>query len=268
LQRKLNTPPWAADYSEVNRLGWARLVHDGCGSSHPFGPTEFAQARSMLDPTGRLPWNEIRSVLCLAAAGGQQAPLFASLGYEVVSADLCLDQLRKDQAVALQHGFAIECIEADMMDLSSLYGCGFDLVFQAVSACYIPNARQLYREVSKVLRREGLYRVEHWNPLHLQLAEHDSWNGRAYQIERPLETGVPIPWHGPSFGQPLCLHFMHSLEDLIGGLCAAGFSIIDFYSRYAGNLDAPPGSHEHLASFIPPFFTILGRSAAALGKGR
>jgi len=250
------------DYSQINKRGWARLAHNGCDSSQSYGPPEFTHAREMLDPWQRLPWNEIRNVLCLAASGGQQAPLFASLGYEVVSADLCVEQLRRDQQVALQYGFAIECIEADMLDLSIMYGARFDLVYQAVSACYVPDVRRSYREIAKVLRPGGYYRVEHWNPLHLQLRPNDPWNGGAYEISRPQNRGVPIPWHGTSSNEPTCLHFIHSLGDLLGGLCEAGFVIIGFEdSRFSADPRADPGSHEHLASFIPPFFTIDARAA-------
>jgi SAM-dependent methyltransferase len=258
---KSPSPPFCRAYSQVNKRGWARLVRDGCDSSQTYGPFDFEHARAMLDPRQRLPWHEIRSVLCLAASGGQQAPLFASLGYEVVSADICVEQLRKDQQVALQYGFAIECVEADMLDLSMMYGARFDLVYQAVSACYVPDVRQSYREVAKVLRPGGYYRVEHWNPLHLQLQPNDPWNGSAYEISRPQDRGVPIPWHGTSSSEPICLHFIHSLGDLLGGLCEAGFGITSFEdSRFGADPNANPGSHEHLASFIPPFFTIHARA--------
>lgn len=253
-----------ADYSEVNRRGWARLVQSRCDSSQAYGPGEFAHARWMLDPQDRLPWNTIRSVLCLAASGGQQAPLFASLGYDVVSADICAEQLQKDEDVALEFGFAIECVVADMSDLSMMHGAGFDLVYQAVSGCYVPDVRAVYREVRKVLRPGGHYRVEHWNPAHLQLNPARPWNGTSYEIARPLERRVPIPWYDSEAGDPVCLHFMHSLGDLLGGLCEAGFAITAFDdSRFAAELGAAPGSHAHLACYFPPFLTIHARTAGA-----
>src|SRR5262249_38927681 len=104
----------------------------------------------------------VRQVLCLASAGGQQAPMFASLGCRVVSADLCPEQLERDASTAKRLGFEIECVECDMLDLSPLYGRNFDLVYQAVSACYAPNVAKLYAEVARVLKHGGFYRVEHW----------------------------------------------------------------------------------------------------------
>jgi SAM-dependent methyltransferase len=254
-------PTTSQAYRQINQHGWTRLAREGCLSSQAFGSLHFAHARGMLDPGRTIPWNDVRNVLCLAAAGGQQAPLFASLGYEVVSADLCPEQLRRDEQVALRHGLAIECIQTDMLNLSALYGSRFDLVYQAVSACYVPDVRKLYQEVAKVLRPGGLYRVEHWNPMHLQLAEDRPWNGHAYQIARAQDVGIPIPWHSGNSKEPTCVHFMHSLGDLLGGLCEAGFYIVDFdSSRRRGDVTARPGSDAHLASFIPPFFTVLSRT--------
>src|SRR5215469_11301052 len=122
-----------ANYRTVSRDAWALLVKHGCDSSQPYGPEHFSFAKSWLDSQRWIPWKRVQSVLCLACGGGQQAPLFASLGCQVVLVDISPEQLTIDRQTAEQHGFAIECIEADMLDLSTLYGRNFDLVYQAVS---------------------------------------------------------------------------------------------------------------------------------------
>ena len=98
------------------------------------------------------PRPEERSVLCLAAGGGQQGPLFASLGLEVTVVDISPAQLETDREVAHRRGLAIETVEADMLDLSQLHGAGFDLVYQPVSALYVPDVPALDREVARTLR--------------------------------------------------------------------------------------------------------------------
>src|SRR5437764_13847596 len=76
-------PVTEATYRSVNRAGWGELTQRDSDASRPYGPEEFAHARQWLDPAGWLPWRRFHKVLCLAAGGGQQGPLFASLGYEV-----------------------------------------------------------------------------------------------------------------------------------------------------------------------------------------
>src|SRR5215831_14307169 len=103
------------NYRYVNRLAWSKLVRQGNIFSRPYGPEEFAFAREWLDFGGWIPWEEISSVLCLAAGGGQQGPLFASLGCRVTVLDLSLAQLQLDCKVAKKYGFDIECIQGDML---------------------------------------------------------------------------------------------------------------------------------------------------------
>jgi SAM-dependent methyltransferase len=95
-----------ATYRSVNRAGWDQLTARGSHSSRAYGPEQFAGARQLLDPAGWFPWRRLRTVLCLAAGGGQQGPLFASLGYEVTVVDLSPEQLEQDRATARRHGRA------------------------------------------------------------------------------------------------------------------------------------------------------------------
>lgn len=250
------------EYIDVNRKAWSYLATNGCESSLPYGLGHFARARQILDGRGWIPWRRIRTVLCLACGGGQQGPLFASMGYEVTVADLSREQLRVDREVAGRNNLSIQCVEADMLDLTPLYGRTFDLVYQAISACYVPDVRTLYQEVGKVLKPGGLYRVEHWNPAHLQLGSL-SWDGEAYRVARPQTDTSAIPWseQDPNTGDTLstCWHFLHPLKDLIGSLCEESFSIVRFAESGEVNPDAAPGSYQHMAAYFPSFFVIFAR---------
>lgn len=250
------------DYRDINRRAWSFFSSAGCDSAKPFGPTEFARARYWLDSYGWLPWNQVKSVLCIACGGGQQAALFASLGCQVTSLDLCREQLEKDRNAATRHGLEIECVEGDMLDLSLLYGRSYDLVYQAVSACYVPDVRRLYREVHKVLRADGYYRVEHWNPVHFQLAD-PPWDGGAYRVDRPQTYKEPLPWLGlqkeNTGGIPSCHHYIHPLQDLIGSMCDENFQIIRFAETGETNPNAAPCTFPHLSAFLPTFFLLLAR---------
>jgi SAM-dependent methyltransferase len=250
----------AAEYRDVNRRVWTYLAEHGSDSSRPYGAEQLARARDWLAPDDWLPWTEIGSVLCLAAGGGQQGLLFASLGYDVTVVDLCPEQLELDAQAAAAHGLELECVDADMLDLSALHDRGFDLVHQPISACYVPDAGRLYEEVAQVLRPGGWYDVEHWNPIHVQLAGLGAWRDGAYVIERPLTPGVPVPWFPADEGADVvCWHYVHPLDALVGGLCRAGFRIMNAAERTRGDEAATPGTADHLAAYAPPFFRLLAR---------
>jgi SAM-dependent methyltransferase len=198
----------------------------------------------------------------VASGGGEQAPLFAALGLEVTVVDMSSGQLERDRQVASETGLTVECVEADMLDLSPLRGRLFDLVYQPVSACYVPDVHRAYQEIAKVTRPGGHYRVEHWSPTHLQVAADRAWDGTAYRIDRPASSREPIVWRSgdTGFGQPAtCLHYSHTLGALVGGLCDAGFDIVGLNEPDGGDLAAEPGSEAHLAAYFPPFIEILAR---------
>jgi SAM-dependent methyltransferase len=246
-------------YRTVNSDGWDALARAGCDSSVPYGELQFAEARAWLDEHGWLPWNAFDTVLCLAAGGGQQGPLFARLGYDVTVLDLSAEQLRLDEDTARRNGLSLRCVRGDMLDLSVLEGRRFDLVYQPVSSLYVPDVRRCYREVARVLAPGGLYYSEHWNPVQMQLSTRLPWDGSAYRVESPLGVGG-LDWVAED-GSARCRHFVHSITDLVGGLCDAGLAIIRFGDRPAPDEAAEAGSQGHLATYLPTFFSILARSS-------
>jgi SAM-dependent methyltransferase len=256
-------------YRDANARAWSHLVVQGEESTLPYGPTEWAHAYEWLDPDGWLPWDEIENVLCLASGGGQQGPLFASIGLRVTVLDLSPAQLATDKQIADTHGLSIECVEGDMLNLAPLYDRQFDLVYQPISTLYIPNPQRLYREVARVLRPRGYYWSEHWNPVQMQLSEDTPWDGEAYRIKYPQGTGEPLLWvHSGDPDAPDAIvtwNYIHSLSTLIGAMCDAGFAILQFGERDAGNLAAEPGTNDHLGAFLPTFFSMLARRRPAGG---
>jgi SAM-dependent methyltransferase len=258
--------PWAdqLSYRTVNAVAWAKLATAGCESSRPYSRQELETAAGWLRRDDWLPWDEIETVLCLASGGGQQAPAFALLGYDVVVADLCREQLAHDRDVAGSIGLELVTVHTDMLDLSGLHGRGFDLVYQPISACYVPDVDALYREVAAVLKPGGWYDVEHWNPVHVQLEAGNGWDGEGYVVSRPQGSVDPVVWTGADDrpGQPTrCWHYPHRLHDLIGGFGRNDLAIHRLVEYPPGDANAPPGSDEHLAAFLPPFVRILARRA-------
>jgi SAM-dependent methyltransferase len=254
-------PP--AAYNETNRLAWNALGRKKCDATIPYSDAEFAQAKHILDPDNWIDWARARKVLCIGCGGGQQAPLFASLDRDVTSFDLSESQLERDVEVARSRGLKLECVQGDMLDLTQLAGRKYDLVYQAISTCYVPEVRSLYSSLPGLLISGGQYLAEHWHPIQMQLEGYGSWNGRGYEIVNPQISGVPIEWITyDEDGEPdmLCWHYIHSLDELIGGLCETGFVIEKFAETRLPDLQAAPGTYQHLAAYVPPFLKILARS--------
>ena len=103
-------------------------------------------------------------------------------------------------------------------------------------------------------------------PFQMQLAAVDAWDGQAYRLAEPQGRGRPIPWLiGPaaSPNEPrICWQYIHSLNDLVGGLCDLGFKLLRFAEREQSDVNAAPGSEGHLATYLPPFLALFAQRVA------
>jgi 2-polyprenyl-3-methyl-5-hydroxy-6-metoxy-1,4-benzoquinol methylase len=149
------------DVAEHNRRGWNRQAREGCRWSVPASAGEIASARSgspriLLTPDTPVPSEWLgqlrgRRVLCLASAGGQQAPLLAAAGADVTSFDLSEEQLALDQRIADREGLPLRLMQGDMRDLSVLGDEAYDLIVHVTSNVLVPDVERVWRECHRVL---------------------------------------------------------------------------------------------------------------------
>ena len=97
-----------------------------------------------------------KNILCLASAGGQQAPILAAAGGIVTVFDLSEGQLSKDSQLAQKHQLALTTQQGDMADLSVFSDESFDIVFHPISNLYVPDVNPVWQECYRVLRENGL----------------------------------------------------------------------------------------------------------------
>jgi SAM-dependent methyltransferase len=116
----------------------------------------------------------------------------------------------------------------------------FDLVFNPCSTVFMPDVRAIWRECARVLRPGGILMTGSMNPVHYIFDLYKSDEGilevahsipysdltsiTQEDLEEHMEKGLPV-------------EFGHSLTDLLGGQCSAGFAITDMYEDYM--LDSP-----------------------------
>jgi hypothetical protein len=145
-----------------------------------------------------------------------------------------------------------------MDDLSMLPEAGFDIVHQPVSTCYVPEVARVYREVARVARDGALYISQHKQPTSLQVVERDRLD--RYVIGVPYyHRGALPPVGDNSYREAGTVEYLHSWEELVGGLCQAGFAIEDLREPCRGDMQAPPGHYGHRGLYIPPFVRMKAR---------
>ena len=162
-----------------------------------------------------------KKVLCLAGAGGLQAPLLACAGAEVTVLDLSQRMLDKDRAVARREGLQIRIEHGNMCDLSRFVDNSFDLVLNPPSLFYVPDVMPVFREVYRVLKKGGSFIMIASNPIAYvcdwdeQLGVYKAVNRMPYSAQEHDSQG---DW----------VEYGHTMESYLGGQLQCGFVLTGY----------------------------------------
>jgi ubiquinone/menaquinone biosynthesis C-methylase UbiE len=229
----------------------------------------------LLDPLGtvdRIGWlgGDIRGwrVLCLAGGGGRQSCLYAAAGAEVTVVDLSPAMLELDRQAASRRKFSVRLLEGSMDDLSMLPRASFDLIVHPVSTCYLPNIAAVYGQVAAVVRPGGLYVSQHKSPTSLQssMQRRDGQYVLLHDYYRndPVPPPTPVTSVSQRLRESGAVEFLHRWEQMIGGLCRAGFVIEDLIEPLHADHEAERDTFADRAGVIPPYVRIKARRTAAV----
>lgn len=246
------------DYRRTNQTAWNRLSN-GSPFAHIATDDECRNPLQVLDGRGWLPpsvagWD----VLCLAAAGGWQSILYATAGARVTVVDLSPGMLKLDAQEAERRGLTVTVHAGSMDDLSMLADETFDLVHQPVSTCYVPNVERVYAEVARVLRDGGIYISQHKQPTSLQITHRDARDRYVLGLEYYRSGPLPAV-NDRSYREDGTVEYLHRWEELVGGLCRAGFVIEDLREPYRADESKPAGHYGHRGRFIAPYLRMRAR---------
>ena len=263
------------DVARYNKERWEELSEAGVKYSRPRLDLDQHTAWKMIGKEGILGDVEGMRVLCLASGGGQQSAAFALLGANVTVLDLSETQLRRDREAAAHYGVRIETYQGDMRDLSRFGLDTFDVVWQSYSLSFVPDPQPVFREVARVLRMDGMYRVECANPFtHPAIKQGPTkrgwkgqgWTAQGYLLNDPYVDGARIPQHDPFWdfeGPDGALkrvkgprEFRHTLGSTVNGLVEQGFVILGLWEVKSSEPEPKPGSWEHFVSVAAPWWTF------------
>ncbi|MEQ8211978.1 MAG: class I SAM-dependent methyltransferase [Lacipirellulaceae bacterium] len=252
-------------HEEKNAAAWDELARKQAKLAQPARDEDFRDPLATVDPLGWL-GGDIRGkrVLCLAAGGGRQSALYAAAGAVVTVVDLSGEMLSLDRTVASERGLEVRTVETSMDQLGMFATGEFDLVIQPVSTCYVADVAPVFAEVARVIRPGGLYVSQHKSPVSLQTALKP--DGQHYPIAEPYYrdgNGQNTPL--PSLNQPSRLReagtveFLHRWEQILGGMCRAGFVIEDLIEPVHADAEAAVGTFGHRGQFVAPYFRVKAR---------
>ncbi|MEM9410790.1 MAG: class I SAM-dependent methyltransferase [Planctomycetota bacterium] len=245
------------NFHEHNRLAWNRLAKSGNRFARPASEADYENPLASVDGPGWLGKSITgKRVLCLAAGGGRQGPIYAAAGAIVTVVDVSHEMLLLDQQVSKQKNFNIRTVETSMDDLSSFDSGVFDIVIHPVSTCYISNVQKVFDEVARVMVAGGVYISQHKNPTSLQSSISPSDKG--YVVEYPFHRAEPLPEPRQEnlVREPGMREYIHSTASLLGGICKAGFVISALSEPVHADRNAEVGRFEHRSNYLPPYIRI------------
>jgi SAM-dependent methyltransferase len=241
MPRGDDVPPSDA-VARINRGAWDAMVARGNRWTVPVDAAAIAAARRgdwsvVLTPEKPVPRTWFpplpgEAVLCLAGAGGQQAPILAAAGARVSVLDNSPAQLAQDRTVAEREGLEITTVLGDMRDLSAFAGGSFALVFHPCANAFVPDVRPVWREAFRVLRPGGVLLAGFTNPVEYLFDAVAAERGELI-VRHPLpysDLTSPTPEEKAFLedsGDPIA--FGHTLEDQLGGQLDAGFVLTALY---------------------------------------
>lgn len=247
---------------EHNRRAWDAMVQRKQRFAKPANDREFENTLQELDPRGWLGPIASKNVLCLAAGGGRQGPIYAAGGAHVTVVDISAAQLELDREVAAERGIDLRTVQTSMDDLSMFRRGEFDLVIQPVSTCYVPDVRATFQQIANVTVVGGIYVSQHKQPTSLQSSVKSTSNG--YEVTTSYFHQGPLPpVAGSLHREEGTLEFLHSWEATLGGMCRAGFCIEDLCEPVHANPDAARDAFGHRSQFIPPYVRVKARRTDA-----
>jgi ubiquinone/menaquinone biosynthesis C-methylase UbiE len=243
------------DIQGLNRTAWDKAVEAG---ENPY--TQVVSSQQVADaragswaihlsehrtvPREWFPSLSGLRVLCLAAGGGQQAPILAAAGAEVTLLDGPPRQLGQDAFVAERDGLELRLVQGDMADLSAFGDARFDLVVNPISTLFVPDVGKVWRECRRVLVSHGVLIAGFMNPDEF-VFDPDALDERGDFVVR-----YPLPYveHETLDAAALeariaageMFHFSHTMEAQLGGMIDAGFVIAGFYEDRRTEEDGNP----------------------------
>lgn len=227
-----NASVW--DQEALEQKPWSQPVSQDIISAAKLGQWAVHITKKPI-PRSWLPLNiKGKNILCLASAGGQQAPVLAAAGANVTVYDISEKQLAQDQYVAKRDNLTLITMQGDMGDLSEIPDNAFDYIINPISNLYIPNVNPVWKECYRVLRENGVLLTSFYNPI---LFVFDKDLGLEKQgLIKPKYT---IPYSDTDaltqeqtqekIKKGEAIVFGHSLTDQINGQLDAGFKMTGFY---------------------------------------
>ena len=229
------------NYTDKNADVIDSWIKEGWEWGRPISHDAFKKAQQgswdvLLTPTKPVPKSWFLpfpqcNILGLASGGGQQMPIFTALGANCTVMDYSHKQLESEKMVADREGYTITTVRADMTQSFPFGAETFDLIFHPVANCYVETVLPIWHECFRVLKKGGVLLAG--MDIGINYIFDDSESVLTHKLPyNPLTDDALLQ---KCLEKNEGIQFSHTIEEQLGGLLQAGFTLKNLYEDTNGS---------------------------------
>ncbi|MBW3022960.1 class I SAM-dependent methyltransferase [Candidatus Woesearchaeota archaeon] len=215
----------------------------GTKSAH-YGPC--APDESELKLLGNVKGKKILEIGC---GGGQCSIAFAKQGAKCTGIDLSREQLKFAEHLAKKNKVKIKFIRGDIQKLKGIKSNSYDIVFSAFALQYSPNLTLCFKQVHRVLKKNGIFVFSFDHPFYRVFSTKDLSIQKSYlKTGRYQQTEVGSDGKKHTF-----VAYNVKVSDIVNSLVEAKFCIEKMIEPLKLKWEWPKEWYpEKLVKIVPP----------------
>lgn len=167
-----------------------------------------------------------KSVLEIGCGGAFNAIVLAKQGATVSGLDLSKEQLKQAAKNAENQGVKIDLFQGSMEDLSAFRTNSFDMVISIMAMMYVGNIKQVFKEVKRVLKPNGVFIYSTEHPIYDAVLDNQFKNINSCNISYYDEWENHFKWKPEDEYE--FVEFIRPLSSEINAIAEAGLFIEKF----------------------------------------
>jgi ubiquinone/menaquinone biosynthesis C-methylase UbiE len=174
-----------------------------------------------------------KKVLEIGCGGAQCGIAMARQGAKVIGMDISEEQLKFARVLAEKNKVKIKLYQGDIKKLSQIKSNSQDIVFTAWVLHYVDNLKSCFKEVNRVLKKNGLFVCA--LPHHF----HDIVDSSSLKLKKSyFETGRQVQIYSDKTKK--FVYYTHTISEIYNTLVDSGFKVEkiiepDSRKRYKGD---------------------------------
>lgn len=199
--------PWFQD--------WAKLST----KSADYGP--YAPRENQLKLLGNVRGKKILEIGC---GGAQCSVSFTKQGAICTGIDITQAQLDYAKKLAEKENVKVNLVKGDIQTLKEIKSSSYDIVFSAFALMYIPDLTKCFKEVRRVLKKDGLFVFSLGHPFYILDTKTKKLKRSYFKNGKIIENEI---WSDGTKHKFMMFH--RKVSDIVNSIIDANLTILEMH---------------------------------------